>query len=103
MIPGYSYGKLGRHSERIDAYEQSFRIDQFSSDASVSLGVACHDVHCNTEEDACQHALMVDPVESSALFNLGHYCMSIGNKAEVMSYYSRLKTLDPESAGKKIC
>jgi tetratricopeptide (TPR) repeat protein len=101
MIQGHSYGKLGQRAKEIEAYLQAIHIDRYSVDAYVCLGVAYSNAHREEEEVASyQQALHIKPDESSALFNLGHYYMGHGNREKGMDYYSRLKSVDPELAGK---
>ena len=101
MTQGYSYGRLGQHAEEIDAYLRAIHIDHSSTDAYVCLGVAYSKVHREDDEVASyKQALHIKPDKGSALFNLGHYYMDHGNREMGMAFYYRLKSVDPELAGK---
>jgi protein O-mannosyl-transferase len=93
------YGKLGQHSEAIEACKQTIRIRRDYAEAYDNLGIALGKLGRHTEAmDACKQAIRVKPDDTKAYFNLGVACDNLNRFSESIDAYKQAVQIKPDYA-----
>ena len=98
---GYCNGKLGRHTEEIEALKQAIRIKPDYAEAHNNLGWAYGKLGRYTEAiEAYKQAIRIKPDFAEAHFNLGWTYLILGDRGSALDEYKILKDLDSDFANK---
>jgi protein O-mannosyl-transferase len=96
---GVFYGKMGRHSEAIEACKQTIRIKPDFPDAYDNLGIAFGKLDRHAEAmEAFKQAIRLKPANAKAHFNLGVAYDNLSRFSESIDAYKQAVRIKPDYA-----